>query len=797
MLRVSYVGFPATKVVVENDKPLTIVMKDGGVNLDEVVVTALGITREQKSLGYAVSKVSSEELNNTVAGNWLNSMNGKVAGLSMTSAGSGPLGSMRVVLRGDQSLNYGANEALFVVDGVPITSGDAGTGSGVSFSNEDAPIDFGNGASEINPEDVESVTVLKGPAATALYGSRAANGAIVITTKSGKAEKGIGVTLNSSITWEKAGYYPEFQDVYGPGADGGFQPFSFWRFRDMEVPEGFPSFVNGSRMSYGEAFSPDKLRSQYNSYNRQTGEWSLTPFVYADDWFTGFMETGVTYRNNITVTSNNGKGTSARLSVTDTRNDWILPNTGYENQTVSFAFNTKLNKWIKFSARANYLHKTSDNLPVQGYSSQSPFYMLIWGNTNIHASDYRDEYFNGLCTPENYAGNRYDGMAMVQSMGNSKPVNPYRQMYEATNAINKDRVYGNVALNITFPVKGLSLDLRGGTDLSVDWRQQKKPFRSPGYETGFYREQNNRDIETNLDFMVRYVNNRLINKHLGLSAAFGGNTMIRRVFRNSITLNNLGEEGVYNSTNLPDGEFARPYNWRSKKVVNSFYGFVNLSWDDTYFLDLTARNDWSSALGRGNWSFFYPSVSASVLLDRALKFHEIAPWVDMLKVRASWANVGNDTNPYTLTDTYSASSTYPSSSLLPTTAANYYIKPENVESWEAGVETMFFKNRFGFDVAFYHSSTTNQIVSAVSDMITGVSSRKINCGEIRNQGIEIAFHATPIRTVTSHGASISTGAATGTSSSASRTIGILRPHLYRMPEPAATMPLSGRMSARR
>lgn len=193
----------------------------------------------------------------------------------------------------------------------------------------------------------------------------------------------------------------------------------------MEVARRIPFVCERiSNELWARLSAPDKLRSQYNSYNRQTGEWSLTPFVYADDWFTGFMETGVTYRNNITVTSNNGKGTSARLSVTDTRNDWILPNTGYENQTVSFAFNTKLNKWIKFSARANYLHKTSDNLPVQGYSSQSPFYMLIWGNTNIHASDYRDEYFNGLCTPENYAGNRYDGMAMVQSMGNSKPCQP-------------------------------------------------------------------------------------------------------------------------------------------------------------------------------------------------------------------------------------------------------------------------------------------------------------------------------------------------------------------------------------
>ncbi|MDE7442973.1 MAG: SusC/RagA family TonB-linked outer membrane protein, partial [Muribaculaceae bacterium] len=339
--------------------------------------------------------------------------------------------------------------------------------------------------------------VLKGPAATAQYGSRAANGAIVITTKSGMKEKGIGVTINSSITWEKAGYYPDFQGVYGPGADGGCAPYAFWRWKNMSAPEGFPAKPNGSRMSYGEAFSADKLRSQYNSYNRETGEWTLTPFVYADDWFTGIMETGVTYRNNVTINTNNGKGTSARLSVTDTRNNWILPNTGYNNQTVSFAVTNKMNKWIKFSARANYLHKASDNLPVQGYSTQSPFYMLIWGNTNIHASDYRNEYFGGLCTEENFSGDRYDGKAMVQSMGNSTPVNPYRQLYEATNAINKDRVYGNVALDINLPVKGLTLNLRAGTDLSVDWRQQKKPFRSPGYMRGFYREQNNRDIETN------------------------------------------------------------------------------------------------------------------------------------------------------------------------------------------------------------------------------------------------------------------------------------------------------------
>ncbi|MDE5895846.1 MAG: carboxypeptidase-like regulatory domain-containing protein, partial [Muribaculum intestinale] len=278
VLKVSYIGYTPAEVSVKPGVPAKIILKGSGVNLDEVVVTALGISREQKSLGYAVSKVNNEDLTSTVSGNWLNNLNGKVAGLSMSNAASGPLGSMRVVLRGEQSLNYGANEALFVVDGVPITAGDAGTGSGYS-TGDDAPIDFGNGASEINPDDVESVTVLKGPAATALYGSRAANGAIVITTKSGREEKGVGVTLNSSITWEKAGFFPDFQGVYGPGSDNGFGEYAFWIFQKMTPPDGFPATSNGGRGAWGEAYDANKLRSQPNSYNYLTGEWALTPYV--------------------------------------------------------------------------------------------------------------------------------------------------------------------------------------------------------------------------------------------------------------------------------------------------------------------------------------------------------------------------------------------------------------------------------------------------------------------------------------------------------------------------------------
>lgn len=740
---ISYVGYKTIEVKAVRGENLSVALTPAAEMLGDVVVTALGITREQKSIGYAVTKVNSDELTNSVSGNWLNALDGKVAGMSATGAGTGPNGSMRVVLRGDQSLNYGSNEALFVVDGVPINTGDPGTGSGGGYSNSDAPVDFGNGASEINPEDIESVSVLKGPAATALYGSRAANGAIVITTKSGRDTKGVGVTLNSSVTFERAGYFPDFQKEYGPGNDNGFLEFACWNFSG-DHPEGFEQTRNASRYSFGEKYDANKLRNQFNSYNWETGEYTLTPFVYADDWYTGIFRTGATFKNNVTISSNNGKGTSARLSITDTHNEWILPNTGYSNQTVSLSFSTKMNKWIKLTSKVNYLHKSSDNLPISGYNNNNPLYYILWGTTNNSMQLYKDEYFSGRANKENYEGGCKDGKGMVNSLGNSQPGNPYQQLYEATNSINKDRVYGNVALTISFPVKGLTLDLRAGTDISVDFRQQKKPFRTPSYKSGFYREQNNRDIETNIDFMLRYNNNRLFDKRLGLNAAFGGNNMERRVYRNSTTLSKLGEEGVYNTTNTPTGENPRIYNWRSKKVVNSFYGFVNLSWDNTYFLDITARNDWSSALSRHNWSFFYPSVSGSVLLDQLLKLD--ASRFNMLKLRASWANVGNDTSPYTLTDAYSASTTYPGSYSLPSSMSNYYIKPENVESWEAGVETRFFMNRIGLDVAYYDSRTTNQIVSAVTDPIIGYSSKKINAGEIRNHGIEIALHGVPVQT---------------------------------------------------
>lgn len=740
----SSIGYNTQEVPVNKRTFIKVTMTESAVSLQGVVVTALGISRKEKSLGYAVSKVDNEQLTNTVSGNWLNAMSGKVAGLTFDNASTGPISSMRVTLRGDQSLNYGNNGALFVVDGVPINSGTSVAGSGSNYANGDAPVDFGNGASDINPEDVESVTVLKGAAATALYGSLAGNGAIVITTKSGRKDKGIGVTVNSSLTYEEASYWPDFQKEYGSGSDMGVSPFCFWSLDGSEASDGVATSRNISRYAFGEKYDSSKLRYQYASKNWNDGTFTKLPWEYQDDWYKGFFCTGTTWNNSVTVSGGNGKGTNARASITDTRNNWITPNTGYQSDAVALAFDTQINKSMKLSTRVNYVHKGSDNMPVSGYSAQSPMYALVWGYTNNSINEWKNEYFQGRYNMENYENtDGTHGKSLVYPSTDS--YNPYRTAYEELNKLDKNRVYGNAQLNIKL-AKDLYLNLRTSLDMSDEWRTQQKPKYTPNNMAGFYREQSLRTYQFNSDFLLRYTHNDWFDKRLGFSAAFGGNNMQYKYFQNRVTIDELDIDKVYNINNLPSTAKQGIYNYRSKKTINSFYGFISSSWDDTYFLDLTGRNDWSSTLNKNNRSYFYPSVAMSVLLNNIFNFDKHAPWIDFLKYRLSWANVGNDTSPYALDSYYTASGTYNGSYYLPGTVPSKDIKPENIESWETGLEGKFFKNRFSFDLTLYHSSTTNQIVSINMDQITGVTGCKINAGEIINKGIEVSASVTPIKT---------------------------------------------------
>lgn len=739
-------GYDTQDVTVGTRTQINVTMKESAQKIDEVVVTALGLTRSQKSVGYAISKVGGEDLTKSVSSNWVNGLNGKVAGLSMTSAGTGPGGTVRVVLRGESSLNYGKNEALFVVDGIPMWNNNTASGSGANYANSNAPVDFGNPISDLNPDDIDNISVLKGPAAAALYGSFAQNGVVLVTTKSGRTQKGVGVTYNGSVSFENAGFWPDFQTEYGPSAITTSltdRVASAWGLPGSLTDDGQPVRMQISRYAYGERFDPNKMRYLYMSKNWDTGEFTKMPWVYADDWFTGLFETGVTWNNTITIDGSSGKGTSARFSFTDTRNNWIMPNTGYTQQAFALTLQQKISKHINFSAKVNYSRKDSENMPMSGYSQGSPMYGLIWGYNTNPMSAYRDEYMQGRYTMANYnAGNVEDRYNVTSGLvyNSLEGHNPYRTLYEELNKLDRDRVYGNAVINIDI-LPGLALDLRGGLDMNIEWRSQQKPKMSLDNPEGMYLEKTVRSYTYSSDFLLKY--NKTFWERFSLNAAFGGSAMRNKYYSTTITAPQLVTEGsgMYSFANTAVDLKSSPY--RSNKMVQSLYGFVNLAWDDTYFLDVTMRNDWSSALHPSLWSYFYPSVSASVLLDKVFKIN--TPHVNMIKLRGSWASVGNDTDPFNLRPDYTTSG-YPGGFVLPGTIPYLYIKPEQSRSWEVGLETKLFGSRLNVDLALYLTRTSDQILPVSTSSETGYTAMIINAGLIENKGVELSFRAIPVKT---------------------------------------------------
>lgn len=712
----SSLGYKTQKILIGPKTRIDVTLEADSQEIEGVVVTALGIKRDEKALGYAVTKVDNDVLTSTVSSNWMNALSGKVAGLNFDQASTGPGGSMRVTLRGETSINMNGGTALFVVDGVPITSSTTSSTSESAYNSTDGAVDFGNAAGDINPEDIENVSVLKGPAATALYGSRAANGAIIITTKSGRTTKGIGVTFSSSVSFEKAGFWPDFQYEYGAGRFGG-NPYSFYSVDGVSR--------NWSSYAFGDKFD-GHLTYEWPSLN-DDGTYTMMEWR-PRNFFAGFFDTGVTWNNNISVSGNNGKGTSVRVSVTDVRNDWIVPNTGYKQQTFSISLSQQINKYIKLDAKVNYYRKDSDNLPMTGYGGSSIMYPLLWNTPNVDAQWFKADYKKWV----REGGDLSKSTQHVSANGN----NPYYTAYEQLNKLDRDRVFGNLAATINF-TEELSLILRCGMDLNNDFRTQQKPKGAKTYINGMYKEQTVFDYEMNNDFLLRYT--KKLND-FDLSASFGGNNMMQSYRSNTSLAESLVVDRDYRLSNSVDR--PKVTSIRRQKSINSFYGLISASWRNMIFLDVTGRNDWSSTLAPGNNSYFYPSVSGSVILSDLL--HIDTPMVNFLKMRASWANVGNDTSPYQLLNYYNNSS-FTGGFNMPTNKANYNLKPENVESWEFGVEGRFFDSRLTFDVAFYNATTTNQIISVPVDITTGVYNTIVNAGEINNRGWEVSARIQPVR----------------------------------------------------
>lgn len=721
VLSFSFIGYkPGSITVNQPASNLTVDLQIDNQQLSEVVVTALGIEREQKALGYAVTEVSGEQLNAARSNNFASSLSGKVAGLSLTPTGGGPLNSSVIKLRGDNSLDPTKNRALIILDGVPMNSGMESSGVDNAYqagSGSDVPIDFGNGIADINPDDIESITVLKGAAAAALYGYRAANGAMIITTKSGRKRKGLGVTVNSNISFNDILKWPDMQYEYGQGNNN--------RNKDGELYYSYGASEDGSNTgSTSSAFGPKFDGQLYYQYDPKLEGQSAERQLWRPykDNVKGFFRTGHTVSNSVAV-EGGGENGSARASLTHTKNEWIMPNTGFERLNAALSVNQKLTDKLTLSSKINFSHKHSDNLPATGYNNQSISYFMIFQNPNVDLAWYEPRWQKGQ-----------EQIAQIHPFS-SYIDNPYLIAYEMLNGVDSYNTTGNITASYKFSPK-FDLLVRAAIDMTNEERTTQRPWDTKNFSKGYYREQNINDRETNTDFLLTY--KEKLSGSWDLRTSVGGNIMKTYLNKTSSSIEGLNIAGIYTLSNGINPIMTRPY--KGSKEVQSLYGLASISFLDKVFVDLTARNDWSSTLPSQNSSFFYPSISTSFILSDIFK---LPRQVSYAKVRLSAAEVGNDSDPY-LTRKYYSSSFFPGSASIPTTRYNPDFEPEQTRSYEAGLEYQLFNGRLGMDLSIYQNTTENQILAIELDPTTGYNDAIINAGKVQNRGVELSLNGSPV-----------------------------------------------------
>lgn len=731
-LTFSYIGFATQTVEVGNRTKIDISMAEGETSLNEVVVTALGIKRDAKELGYAVQSLSSEEVSEVKSVNFLDNLSGKIAGIDVTRGATGVGSSSKITIRGESS--FSNNNPLFVVDGTPINNNTVFnvTNSAAAGFQE---IDFGNGAMEVNPDDIESVTVLKGPSAAALYGTRAANGVIVIETKSGAKTKGMGISVNTSLFIDRAFKLPEFQNEYGQGNSGEFA-----------YVDGLGGGTNDLiSYSWGPRLDVGNLIPQYDSPVYlpdgtvvRGADTSLydglpitpTPFISHPDNLKNFYETGVTTINNVSVGSGFDKG-DYRLSFTDLRSESIIPGVNLDRQTVATKLNFRPTDKTKISASINYVNSSSDNRPSNGYGSENVNYALVaWGPRSLSIENMKQYWQPGLEGVQHFSFNYtyFD--------------NPYLTLFENRNSFERDRVFGNISIK-QFIAKNFSVALRTGLDYSSELRKLRRAYSSNRFKKGGYAEEDVLYREINTDFLINY-NNKFGDFNLDISA--GGNRLDQLASTKQSQTVNLAQPGIFSLNNAASP--IQIFQYEAKKRINSFYGLAKLAYKNVLFLDLTGRNDWSSALATpfsvDGTSFFYPSASLSYILSNSVQLPEV---VSFAKLRASVAQVGNDTQPYQTTGAFisqipfNGQPTFSDQEFIP----NANLKPEQVTSYEVGADIRFFKDRFNLDVTYYNALTKDQIISLPVAISSGYNEQVVNGGKVRSQGVEAVLELIPVK----------------------------------------------------
>ncbi|SFU46966.1 TonB-linked outer membrane protein, SusC/RagA family [Pustulibacterium marinum] len=714
-LVVSYVGYQNVEVAAVVGTFQEITMLPSAQALNEVVVTALGIKREEKKLGYAQATIGAENLSQTNPVNWSSGLKGKVAGMSIVSSGSGPINSQQIVLRGYSSFDLQQNYALVVVDGVPVNTEMTTSGSSSAYMGDDSPVDYGNGISDLNLDDIEEITVLKGPNAAALYGSRGQNGVIMITTKSGKQHKGLGVTINSSANFDVIQRWPEYQYRYGQGTGAvdanGAPYYSYGASEDG-------SNTGGTSSAWGPAFDGQYFYQYDPVVGGQSEERQL--WRGYDDNRKDFWRTGVTIQNNVSLQGGDDKG-SMRASFGHSKNEWIMPNTGFERITAAVNAKYQISDRITLGSVVNYNNRGSDNLPSTGYNNGSIAYFMIFQNPNVNLDWYRPMWEEGQ-----------ENLQQIQPFS-SYIDNPFVIANESLNALESSQIVGNMYADIqlTSEVKVL---LRSSLNTYNQLRELKRPFSINRYARGFYQKQQVFKEEINTDFLVTY--DKELSTNFALALNVGGNHRTEHRRQQTSSVDGLVIPGVYKLSNGINAATTRSAD--SDKIVSSLYGLSTFSFKDQVFLDVSARNDWSSTLPKSNRSYFYPSANVSAIVSDIFQFKSDA--FKYLKYRFSYAKVGNDTDPYQTRKYYDLSS-FASSAVVDNTLYNTNLKPETSNSFETGIEARLLNNRINLDVSLYRVTTDNQIITLPLNWSTGYSTKYANAGKIRNQGIELTLGA--------------------------------------------------------
>jgi TonB-linked SusC/RagA family outer membrane protein len=718
----STIGFQTMEVPVGNKTYYEISMVADTKVLNEVVVTALGISREKKSLGFSQQEIGGESLTEARSNNVVNALSGKIAGVRISSNG-GPGSGSYIQIRGASSVS-GNNEPLIVINGVPMQQ----------YNNNT----FGGGLSEINPDNIKEVSVLKGPNAAALYGSRAANGVILVTTKDGSDTKGLGVDFNSNYTVERPFIKPDFQDIYGGG--NGYRTWYSDGWSGVIQPDAydqyFAAYGNVSPSTTGTAGTDESWGAPMDG--RLTRQWwtgtDVAPLVPQPNNWEEYWDTGTTLTNSVALSGGNSSG-NFRLSYSNMFQKGIAAFNDFKRDNFSLTSGYNINKWLKANVNAEYV-KSGGN---RNYQSGSQF---IWSHRHVswdrlaQWEDYLDTHIQ--------RGNDTD----PPNWQHTYFTNPFfmNELLPTTN--DKDRILGNIALTATL-TENLKLMLRSGTDVWTDTRINISNFervRNGNRSPGRFSEEVLRRQETNHDFLLSY--DKLFGNDFSVAAQAGGNLRTNYYKRNYTSVGELVVDGVYNLSNAnPSLNTAESRIEQSE--VQSVYGSAQFGLKNALFLDLTARNDWSSTLPTNNNSYFYPSASLSAVLSDLMDIS--GPVLSFAKVRGSWAQVGNDANPYQLSQTFRSGGSWNGS--VPqyyenTELANAFLKPEITTGLEFGADLRFFKSKLALDVTYYDQTTKNQILGVEISKASGYNSRILNAGSVNNKGIEITLSGTAIETPT-------------------------------------------------